>query len=144
MIITVQRLFFTETETVGRLFIDGQPECWTLEDTKRLVKIKGITRIPSGSYKVRVRNFGRIHDKYKNQFDFHQGTLELLNVPEFSDILIHIGNTHKDTEGCLLLGKWLTSGLNLAYSTLAYSNFYKKVINNAKNDNLAIIIKDEI
>ena len=144
MIITVQRLFHTDNTTVGKLFIDGSPECWTLEDTKQLNKIHGITRIPSGSYKIRVRNFGRIHEKYQKRFDFHQGTLELLNVPEFSDILIHIGNSHKDTEGCLLLGKWLSTDDKLIYSTVAYSNFYKKVIDNAKHDNLAIIIKDEI
>ena len=144
MILTLNRIFHSDTTTIGRLFIDKAPECWVLEDTKRLEKIKGITRIPAGSYKIRVRQFGRIHEKYKTRFDYHEGTLELLNVDNFSDILIHIGNSHYDTEGCLLLGKWVTADLRLAYSTLAYSSFYKKVIHEAKKDNLAIVILDEI
>lgn len=142
MIITITRLFHDDKATIGKLFIDGKEECWTLEDTFKLKKIYGQTRIPSGSYKIRVRNFGRIHEKYKQKFDFHKGTLELLNVPNFSDILIHIGNTDKDTEGCILLGKWLTVNNTLAYSTLAYEQFYKKVILLAQKELLAIIIKD--
>lgn len=144
MIITLERLFHTETTTIGRLFIDGNPECWTLEDTERVFKIKGKTRIPSGSYKIRVRTFGRIHEKYLKKFPFHKGTLELMNVPNFTDILIHIGNTHEDTDGCLLLGDKLNANdLSLSYSTMAYTNFYNKVIGEALKSNLAIVIKDD-
>lgn len=143
MILLLQRIFHNEQRTIGKLLIDGVEECWTLEDTKRLEKINGITRIPAGSYKTRVRTWGRIHEKYTNRFNFHEGTIELMNVPNFTDILIHIGNNPEDTEGCILVGKWLTIQMDLAYSTMAYTSLYKKIIAAAKIGMLAVIIKDE-
>ena len=45
---------FTEESTVGVLTVDGQAECFTLEDKVRAVKLKGKTAIPVGRYEVTV------------------------------------------------------------------------------------------
>ena len=91
--------------TLGLLFVDpGQFLCFTLEDQHQTIKVYGETRIPAGMYHLTLREYGGHHDKYKARYDFHQGMLELLNVPGFTDVLIHIGNKDDDSAGCILVG----------------------------------------
>lgn len=79
--------------------------CGTMEDTYRQVKVKGRTRIPAGTYKIKLRNEGTLTQKYAQKFpDIHRGMLWLQNVPGFEYIYIHLGNTADDSEGCILLG----------------------------------------
>ena len=81
--------------THGDLFIEDAWECFTLEDIIREVKIPGETAIPAGRYRV-VLTFSK-------RF---QRILPLLqDVPNFTAIRIHSGNTDKDTEGCMLVGQ---------------------------------------
>lgn len=94
MQITVKRTFKGTEYTIGKLYIDGQYFCDTLEDTVRSVKIAGKTAIPEGKYKVKKTMSPR----------FKTILPEILNVPNFSGVRIHSGNTAKDTDGCLLLG----------------------------------------
>ena len=81
--------------TLGVLFVDGAFECFTLEDAERDIKVAGVTAIPSGRYEVKVTYSPR----FKRQLPL------LLNVPGFTGIRIHPGNTDKDTEGCILPGR---------------------------------------
>ena len=85
----------TASSTIGELHLDGQFECYTLEDCVRPVKIKGMTAIPAGSYEV-VINFS---ERFQRLLPL------LLNVPNFDGVRIHAGNTAADTEGCLLVGE---------------------------------------
>lgn len=79
--------------TQGRLFLDGEYLCRTLErpwvDNKR-----GISCIPLGEY------YGAVQPSPRFQRDLP----ELLDVPGRTQILIHAGNTPEDTEGCILVG----------------------------------------
>ena len=130
MELSVKRYHETKDYTIGRLFIDGQFECYTLEDEHRETKVMHETRIPTGRYEIKLRKFGGHHIRYKEKFkDFHEGMLWLQNVPNFKDILIHIGNQDTDTSGCLLVGKEvdLQKG-KILYSTVAYTKMYKKVV----------------
>jgi hypothetical protein len=109
--------------------------CYTLEDSLRKVKIPKITAIPQGVYQIALRTVGRIHQNYLRRFgqDAHKGTLELQNVPNFQFILIHIGNTESDTDGCILVGsKYVknnaTGQYSLQDSTSAYTKLYKLVL----------------
>ena len=109
--VKVMRFSGGKFDTIGQLFIDGVKQVYTLEDEYRPKKVKGKTRIPSGVYELILREYGGHHEKYKKRYDekfgegWHVGMLELKGVDNFSHILIHIGNTHLDTEGCLLTGE---------------------------------------
>lgn len=127
--------------TQGKLYIDDVYECFTLEDQKQVKKVMHETRIPAGTYKIKLREFGGHHDKYKVKFpDFHKGMLWLQDVPGFHDILIHIGNTDDDSSGCILVGTTFSNG-KIADSTKAYIKMYKKVVKAATEGKLTITVK---
>lgn len=135
MNLLVKRYKSTANATLGELFIDGVFECYTLEDEFRAVKVRGETRIPAGTYKVGLRTEGSTHSQYSQRFaDIHKGMLHVLNVPGFQWILIHIGNTEKDTDGCLLVGEDRDEEkMTLLRSTVAYRKMYPKVAEAVSN-----------
>jgi hypothetical protein len=93
--IEIRREIYTERSTVGRLFVNGEFECYTLEDCARAKKIPGATCIPAGSYAATITFSNR----------FQRQMPELLEVPGFEGIRIHAGNTDAETEGCILVGE---------------------------------------
>ena len=85
--------------THGKLYVNGVFECFTLEDKDRKLeaggeKIYGQTAIPRGTYEV-IINFSQ---------RFSRDMPLLLDVPGYSGVRIHAGNTIEDTEGCILVG----------------------------------------
>ena len=95
-----------DTYTIGNLYINGSFFSNTLEDKNRDVnkngkfdngetKIYGETCIPFGTYKVILT----MSPKFKRELP------RLLNVPSFEGVLIHRGNTAKDSAGCILIGE---------------------------------------
>lgn len=99
MKIEVKRIYKGEEYTIGKMYVNGEYFCDTLEDKVRDIekegKVYAKTAIPYGEYKVIVNQspkFGRMLPR-------------LLDVPYFEGILIHRGNTHKDTGGCILIGE---------------------------------------
>ncbi len=141
MHITVDRNIKDEQATCSLISIDGKAFCFGLENPHRNVKVYGDTRIPNGTYKVGVKGHGGFHERYTKRFKHtHQGMLQILDVPEFTDILIHIGNTAKDTEGCLLVGEGVKSKprLTITSSRKAYERLYSAVIAEAIRGDLSI------
>lgn len=89
-----------EENSLGLKFL-----CYTLEDEQRVLKIKGETRIPAGTYKIELRKEGGFHERYSKKYsNIHIGMLHITNVPNFEYILIHTGNTDEHTAGCLIVG----------------------------------------
>lgn len=107
MILTLQRVNHP-TYTYGALFINDMYFCDTLEDPIRPSKVPKETAIPQGSYKVILSFSPR----------FQRFLPLLLNVPNFSGIRIHAGNTTADTEGCILVGNKDEDKLKNSRSTL--------------------------
>jgi len=109
MKLKVLRFSSQEDSTSGLLFLEGKKGleflCYTLEDEARVLKVRGETRVPAGTYKLELRTEGGFHNKYKKKYGgFHKGMLHVTNVPNFEYILIHTGNTDEHTAGCLLVG----------------------------------------
>ena len=126
MLLTVKRFSDNNNATLGLLYIDDIFSGFTLEDEKRFQKVKGETRIPEGIYNIVYRTEGGHHIKYKSKYGKnHFGMLHIIDVPNFQYILIHIGNTEKDTDGCLLVGDTANFNHTIASSTIAYLRIYK-------------------
>ena len=135
MELTLRRIARKETYTIGKLYIDGAYFCDTIEDkdrglaqdrplaTNKALKKAGVTAIPTGRYLITL---GIRSPKYsqRKQYDFCKGYVpRLLNVPAFDGVLIHIGNTAKDSEGCILVGKNKEVGKVLE-STATFKKLY--------------------
>lgn len=116
--------------TVGRLFLDGVFICNTLEDTVRDLdkekKVKGQTAIPAGKYEVTLNVISPKYSKKAN-YKFCEARMpRLLGVPHFEGVLIHPGNTNKDTEGCILVGENKVKG-GLVNSFATFKRLWKSL-----------------
>jgi hypothetical protein len=117
MKLLLERIARKDRYTIGKLYIDGDYFCDTLEDTDRGLKqnspaseilnnkVNGRTAIPSGIYKVTL-DVKSPRFSQKASYNFCDGKLpRLLDVPGYEGVLIHIGNYPDDTAGCILVGK---------------------------------------
>ena len=115
-------LLFDVTDNV-RSFL-----CYTMEDQYNPTKIYGETRIPDGTYKLTLRAEGGFHNRYLTRYgaDWHKGMIYVNEVPNYSYVLWHVGNSPKDTKGCLLLTKTQKDGFGGA-SRAAYEEVYPAI-----------------
>ena len=120
------------SSTQSLTFVDGAFFCHGLEDGAREVKVAGATCIPQGLYEVKFREVDSpLTLTYREKFDWFTYHLEIQDVPNFSYVYIHIGNTEKNTDGCYLVGHTINtnqvaSGF-LGNSADAYERLYKRV-----------------
>lgn len=137
--IRIDRIAKKSTYTIGKLYLNGVYFCDTLEDTDRGLtqgmalqkikdlKIKGATAIPKGKYKVTMNIVSPKFSK-RATYQFCQGKLpRLLNVDGYEGVLIHIGNTAKDTEGCILVGQNKVVG-QVINSTVTFKKLYAEML----------------
>lgn len=128
-LIKVERFLHHPDCEIGRVYINGEYFCFSIEDAFRTTKIKGETCIPYGTYPLGTRFSPRFSKTYNHDMIWVQ------NVPGFEFILIHWGNTISDTEGCLIIGDKIgivnqkDAVLN---SRATYLRFYERVINPIK------------
>ena len=119
MELRLERIALRNEYTIGKLYVDGEYVCDTIEDTVRdldkdgkfangEVKIPGKTAIPYGRYEITMKVKS---PKYSNFSKYswakkYDGYLpRLLNVPHFDGVLIHVGNSALDSEACVLVGE---------------------------------------
>lgn len=155
MNILVNRIAKRSSYTIGKLYINGEYFCDTCEDTDRGLtqymslseikrkKIYSRTAIPTGTYDITMNVVSprfSTRDFYKK--NCNGGKLpRLLNVPGFDGVLIHIGNTAADSNGCLLVGKNSKVG-EVLNSTNTFLALYKKLNQaNLKGEKITITIK---
>lgn len=153
MEIKIKREQLEPTYTISKLFIDGQYFCDTVEDCDRGLtdnmsleeimhkKVYGETAIPKGTYKITL-DIVSPKFKEKSWAKFCDGKLpRLLNVKGFEGVLIHVGNTPKDSLGCILVGKNTIKG-QVTNSTETFKNLYNKLLE-GKDRGEALTIKIE-
>ena len=117
MKILVKRIAKKATYTIGKLYINGEFFCNTIEDKDRglrsdmsleeikKIKIPSVTAIPTGTYKITIDVISPKFSK-KAAYQYIGGKLpRLIGVKGFDGILIHQGTTEKDSAGCLIVGK---------------------------------------
>lgn len=141
MRITVERIANRDTYCIGKLYINGEYFCDTLEDTDRGLdcfmsekeiaekKIYGQTAIPIGMYRV-ILDYS---PKFKKILPL------LLDVKGYSGIRIHSGNTEKDTLGCILVGQNKVVG-KVINSKVTFNALYKR-LKQHENEDILIEIK---
>ena len=123
MELKLTRNYQKDTYTIGRLYVEEDLFSNTLEDPVRdysdpNYKVYGKTAIPYGRYRI-----ARVHSpKFSKRYGGRKVPL-LNNVPDFTGILIHSGNTAEDTDGCILVGQntqrgRVTSSLATLYKLL--------------------------
>ena len=101
MKIKVDRIYKGESYTIGRMYLNGEYFCDTLEDAIRPVKIPNETAIPAGIYKVEVTYSPR----------FKRNLPLLIDVPNYTGIRIHNGSNKDHTSGCILVGFNTSKGI---------------------------------
>lgn len=141
MKLTLKRIALRSTYTIGRLYVDGNYFCDTLEDTVRDLNKNG--KFDNGEKKVYAKTaipYGTYEIKWTYSPRFKKYTPQLMNVPSFSGIRIHAGNTSADTEGCLLLGENKKVGMVLN-SRATINKFYQLIKEACSNGKVTIEIK---
>lgn len=135
MEIKVKRKWKKEAYTIGKMYIDGEYVCDTLEDKDRGltsnmsvaqicgVKVHGETAIPTGRYLVDMKTVSPRFGS-RAQYQFCKGRLpRLCNTPGYQGVLIHCGNTAMDTDGCILVGENKAVG-QVLNSTATFRRLY--------------------
>lgn len=144
MKIFLKRIYKCSTYTIGKIYIDGNYICDSIEDCDRNLnqnmpleeikkkKVYGETAIPTGTYKV-VMNV--VSPKFQNRSwakPYGGKIPRFLNVPGFDGVLLHPGNTAQDSLGCVLPGENKVKG-KVVNSTIAF-NKIMSILLTAKDD----------
>ncbi|MGM9737830.1 MAG: DUF5675 family protein [Candidatus Cryptobacteroides sp.] len=145
MRLKVERKWRKDTYTIGRLFIDGEFFCNTLEDKDRglkqsdtieqikKVKVYSETAIPIGTYSIEMDVVSPKYRSVQWYKDLCEGKMpRLIDVPGFEGILIHPGTSALDSAGCLLVGENKGNG-KLLNSRVTFSKLYAKMNKAHKN-----------
>ena len=153
----VQRINDNRKSTIGVLlkkFVSGAEtktslQSFTLEDEYRDVKVSGETRIPAGFYKLGLRKDDTpLTLKYRAKYPWFKHHIEILNVKGFTGVYIHIGNSERDTDACLLLGDAADNNSigdgTITNSTVSFKRFYDIVYPHLLGGGVSTIeIRDE-
>lgn len=120
MEITVKRIYFRDTYTIGVIQVNGKYQMDTLEphaiNWQKEKKVAGKTAIPEGRYRVQIA----FSKTFKRKMPY------LMNVPNFVGIMIHTGNTAKNTRGCILVGKNTAVGM-VTESRIHFKRLYAQI-----------------
>lgn len=154
MEILIKRIAKRDTYTIGKMYINNKYICDTLEDTDRGLaqsmsvtevaskKIKHRTAIPTGTYTITMNVRSNRYSKSKWYVDFCNAMMpRFVNVSGYDGILIHPGNTNKDTSGCILVGKNTIVG-KLTESRATFKKLYPMLKDAAnKGEKISVTIQ---
>ena len=155
MELLLDRKWKKDLYTVGKLYVNGVAFCETMEDTDRglkqdmplskikMIKKAEVTAIPTGTYNILMNV---ISPKYSLKPWYVQNCNNarmprIENVPGYSGVLIHPGNTHKDSAGCVLVGVNDVRGM-ITKSKETFIKLYNKLwIAYKKGEKITLTIK---
>lgn len=139
MKVELKRIFLGDTYTIGKLYINGELYCDTIEDKDRglnshmteegilKIKKKHKTAIPKGIYTIVMNIFSPAFGNREYYKKFCNGLLpRLLGVKGFDGILIHRGVDEDSTSGCIIVGYNTTKG-KVTNSQEAFEKVYAKL-----------------
>ena len=145
MKLTLIRKYKKPDYTIGLLYINGVFFCNTIEDTDRglsdkmklsdieKIKIDGKTAIPTGSYTITIDIQSPKYSKSYYWYSYNKGYMpRLMNVKGFSGVLIHTGNSEKESNGCIIVGENKEKG-RLINSKDTFKRLYK-ILKDCKNN----------
>lgn len=154
MELLIDRKWKKQSYTISNLYIDGKWFCNCLEDADRgldnsmsedmirMLKKPSITAIPRGTYEIILDVVSPKYSKVQFYKDVCNGKVpRLKNVKGFDGILIHAGNTDKDSSGCLLVGQNKVKG-QVVNSKETFKQLYK-LLQDGKSRGEKITIKIE-
>ncbi|HHW4204939.1 TPA: DUF5675 family protein [Campylobacter coli] len=112
MKITINRRYTGKTCVIGKFkVLDDKEkilfECFALEEDKEGLESGKDLRIPEGNYNLKRHSPSRFENTLRSITKKDDDTMINVyndDVPSSRAILIHWGNTDKDTQGCILLG----------------------------------------
>lgn len=151
--LVLKRLYFKDSYTIGKLYINDSYFCDTIEDKDRgltkcmseseidSIKVYGKTAIPIGTYDVTLNvKSPKFSDfkRYKWAKVCDGYIPRLLNVPGFDGILIHVANTADDILGCIAVGENKVKG-QVINSTNTFNKLIKE-LNKYKDSTIKIEI----
>ncbi|ELI5363314.1 hypothetical protein Q3U63_001793 [Campylobacter coli] len=133
MKIKIIRIYTGKTCVIGKFkVLDDEEkilfECFALEKDKEGLERNKDLRIPEGNYNLKRHSPSRFENTLRSITKKDDDTMINVyndDVPSSRAILIHWGNTAKDTQGCILLG--LTKDNNnesIGQSRQACKEFY--------------------
>ena len=152
MELLIDRKWKKHSYTISNLYINGKWFCNCLEDADRgldnsmsedmirILKKPSITAIPRGTYEITLDVVSPKYSKIQFYKDVCNGKVpRLKNVKGFDGILIHAGNTDKDSSGCLLVGQNKIKG-QVVNSKETFKQLYK-LLQDGRNRGEKITIK---
>ena len=142
MELKLHRIALKNEYTIGKLYINEEYECDTLEDKVRDYnkdgdlndagegKVYGKTAIPYGRYEITLDVVSPKFSKYEFYTNVCGGRLpRLLNTPHFEGVLMHVADGYKGSEllmGCIGVGRNLIKG-GLLNGKEAFAKLYQRL-----------------
>lgn len=115
--------------TMGILYIDGEFQCYTLENPFRFTKMDTESRVPEGTYALKKREeLSPMTERYRSKYPWFDYHIEVQDVPDFEYIYFHVGNQRRNTDGCILVGETADAGNQfIGKSVNAFERLYKRI-----------------
>lgn len=146
--IQIIRVAEGKNSTLSHLYIDNLFACYLLEDTIRSEKVPGVTCIPEGEFGLSLNSWAGMNTRYAKRYpEFHEGMIEITEIPNYQLVFFHTGNYHTHTAGCPLVGLYwqMEDGdYQVKYSQAAYRRVYPQILGQVRHGKDRIAVENRV